>query len=77
MTEPMSSTDSETLATYGLKRVGIWEFGKYGSTRHLKHLPGIQFNLAPDFGPDDNIVYAILIDSRVFYVGQTTNGLRD
>ncbi len=57
-------------------RIGAWEFGNYASTKHLKHLRGIQFSINTEYINIKDIVYLFAIDEEIVYVGETSNSLK-
>lgn len=57
-------------------KVGNWEFGDYSSTKHLKHLKGIQFSIDRKHFDLKDIVYIFTINQKIVYIGETSNSLK-
>jgi len=66
----------EMIENFGLEKVGEWIISENKSVKHLLHMKGIDFLIPKELSKERNIVYSFLVNGSVFYVGETTVGMK-
>lgn len=67
----------EILTDHGLQKLGAWVQSDHATVAHLKAECsfGINYEIPKEWKTKRNVIYAFVINSVIFYLGETTAGM--